>query len=125
MLSNRRFLCAQIFVNSWFHFQEENSDDDDNDDPDDEASKSSVDSNEKTEKAEDESKSRSGSRSSTSAPGWFGKGRKPKKQRIWVLPKNKKKRLEVFWKLMGPIGWLSIWRYEKSPNEKSPTVGKS
>ena len=90
MLSNRRFLCAQIFVNSWFHFQEENSDDDDNDDPDDEASKSSVDSNEKTEKAEDESKSRSGSRSSTSAPGWFGKGRKPKKQRIWVLPKNKK-----------------------------------
>ena len=70
------------FVNCWFHFQEENSDDDDNDDPDDEASKSSVDSNEKTEKAEDESKSRSGSRSSTSAPGWFGKGRKPKKQRI-------------------------------------------
>jgi len=68
-------------------FQEENSDEDEAEDE--EASKSSVDSNEKTDKADDESKSRSGSRSSTSAPGWFGKGRKFKKQRIWLFYQKK------------------------------------
>lgn len=77
--------CSKRLI-YFFNFQDENSDedvDDVDDDVEEESKSSSVDSNvEKTDKTEEEAKSRSASRSSTSAPGWFGKGRKPKKQRI-------------------------------------------
>jgi hypothetical protein len=60
-------------------FQDENSEEDD-----DNSSKSSENLTNKTdsnEKPEEEGKDRAGSRSSSLAPGWFGKGRRTKKPR--------------------------------------------
>ena len=67
-------------MNKKIFFQDENSAAEDEDIDDDEDSKSSETLSNKTE-PEQKNEDRAGSRSSALAPGWFGKGRRIKKQR--------------------------------------------